>query len=189
MLITTSILIEQLSNYSDPYGRIRRLTCYGELTSLIKGLYETDPDTPGHVLAQAIYGPSYLSFNYALSKYGLIPEAVYTYTSATCLKNKKKEYTNAFGTFTYRDIPVDAFSLEVRLEEEGDRAYWIAGAEKALCDKLYTLPPSRNIRELRELLFDDLRIDEEDFRNLNHEVIKALAPNYHCKNLDLLTKL
>ena len=70
MLITTSMLIEQLSNYSDPYGRIRRLTCYGELTSVIKGIYETDPDTPGHVLAQAIYGPSYLSFNYALSKYG-----------------------------------------------------------------------------------------------------------------------
>lgn len=181
------MLIEQLHEYSDPYGRIRRLSYYGELIQVVKGLYETDQDTPGHLLAQSIYGPSYLSFNYALARYGLIPEAVYTYTSATCFKNKKKEYTNSFGNFTYRDVPADVFPLELYLREEGDRSYWIAGPEKALCDKLYSLPPSRNMKELRELLFDDLRIDEEDFRNLDHAVICELAPNYHCRNLDLLT--
>lgn len=189
MLVTTSILIEQLHNYSDPYGRIRRLTYYGELIPVVKGLYETDPDTPGHLLAQSIYGPSYLSFNYALSMYGLIPEAVCTYTSATCCKNKRKEYTNNFGSFTYRDVPADAFPLELYLKDDSGRSYWIAGPEKALCDKLYSLPPARNLAELRSLLFDDMRIDEEDYRNLDPELIRALAPRYHCKNLDLLPKI
>lgn len=189
MLVTTSILIEQLHDYSDPYGRIRRLSFYGELIPVVKGLYETDPDTPGHLLAQSIYGPSYLSFNYALARHGLIPEAVYTYTSATCFKNKRKEYTNSFGSYTYRDVPADAFSLEIYLESESGRSYWMAGPEKALCDKLYSLRPMRNLTELRELLFDDLRIDEEDFRNLDHDLICVLAPKYHCKNLDLLPKL
>ena len=100
MLTSTSILIEHLGNYSDPYGRIRRLTYCEKLVPVVRGIYETDPGTPGCVLAQAIYGPSYLSFNYALSRHGLIPEAVYTYTSATCFKNKKKHHTNAFGDFT-----------------------------------------------------------------------------------------
>ena len=34
----------------------------------------------------------------------MIPEAVYTVTSATFEKKKKKKFETAFGTFTYRDV-------------------------------------------------------------------------------------
>lgn len=189
MIVTTPMLLEELNEYSDPHGRIRRLVFYKELIPVVKGIYETDPDTPGHLLAQSIYGPSYLSFNYALSRYGLIPEAVYTFTSATCLKNKTKQYTNDFGTFTYRDVPAAAFPLELKLVEESGWPYWIAGPEKALCDKLYSLPPARNLKDLSKLLFEDMRIDEDDYRALDRGLIQILAPVYHCKNLDLLPKL
>lgn len=48
----------------------------GEYTKVVKGIYETNSDTAGYLLAGSIYGPSYLSFDFALSYYGMIPEAV-----------------------------------------------------------------------------------------------------------------
>ncbi len=88
MIITTSMLMDKLREYSDPAGRIMRMKRDGEIYQLTRGIYETDRNTSGYCLEGAIYGPSYLSFDYALSLYGLIPEAVYTYTSATFGKKK-----------------------------------------------------------------------------------------------------
>ena len=61
-----------------------------EIIPIVKGFYETDSKIPGHYLASIIYGPSYLSFEFALSYYGLIPEAVYHFTSATFNKRRRK---------------------------------------------------------------------------------------------------
>ena len=108
---------------------------------MVKGIYETNPNTNGSRLAQFIYGPSYLSFDYALAEYGLIPEAVYVFTCATLNKKKIKTYTNKFGTFIYRDVPNNVFSYGVMVNVDGNYAYHIATPEKALCDKLYTISP------------------------------------------------
>ena len=51
----------------------------------IRDRYETDRNVPAYLLAGSIYGPSYISFEYALSRYGLIPEAVYAVTCALSL--------------------------------------------------------------------------------------------------------
>ena len=61
--------------------------------------------------------------------------------------------------------------------------------EKALCDKLYALAPAKNLTELQALLFNDLRIDEQELANLDKASIAALAPLYHATNLNLLGKL
>ena len=90
MIKTTAMLTEELRQYVNPAAKIRRMAEAGELTPIIKGLYETNASTPGHYLAGAIYGPSYPSFEYALAQHGLIPEAVYSFTSATCGKGRKK---------------------------------------------------------------------------------------------------
>ena len=187
MITTTEMLLEQFNQYSDPHGKIRRMVRDGKLIPVVRGIYETDPAAAGYLLAPVIYGPSYLSFSYALSRHGLIPERVRSYTSATCNKNRRKVYTNAFGTYTYRDIPADAYPYEVELVEEGGRYYWIAGAEKALCDRLYELPPVRNQKELQELLFEDLRIDEKGFANLNAGIIQTLSGKYRCSNIRQLS--
>ena len=137
----------------------------------------------------AIYGPSYLSFDYALSVHALIPEAVYgTYTSATFRKGKTKRYENAFGTFLYRDVPVAVYPLGVEIKVEGGYSYQIASPEKALCDKLYSLSPVYSVRALKELLFDDLRIDDAAFFALQKDDILQLAPLYRATNLKLLAK-
>lgn len=125
-----------------------------------------------------------------MSAYSLIPEAVYNaYTSATFNKNKIKQYQNHFGTFTYRDIPAEVYPLGVLLHEENGYYYQIASPEKALCDKLYTLPTAKKLTELQALLFNDLRIDEQEFAKLDKASIAELAPLYHATNLKLLNKL
>ncbi len=63
-------------------------------------------------------------------------------------KKEKKKYETPFGTFTYRDVPSEAFPLGLRLVQEGEYFYRIAEPEKALCDQLYTMPPVPNTQEL-----------------------------------------
>lgn len=188
MIITIQQLKEKYSNYSNPITKIGRDVKQGKLFPLVKGVYETNPNTDGSRLAQFIYGPSYLSFDYALAEYGLIPEAVRVFTCATFNKRKIKTYENKFGTFVYRDVPSDVFSYGVVAKVDGDYVYQIATPEKALCDKLYTISPVKSIRELKALLFDDLRIDENRFSELNMQEILELAPLYHSTNLNLLAK-
>ena len=85
------MLLEELHNYASPASKLSRMTARGECVQIVKGLYETDKSVPGYLLAGSIYGPSYISFEYAMSYYGLIPEAVYTVTSATFEKKKEEK--------------------------------------------------------------------------------------------------
>ena len=191
MIKTVSILHDELKNYSNIKSKIQSLCNSGDLYPLVRnrGIYETDGSLPGYCLALIINGPSYLSFEFALSRHGLIPEAVYAFTSATFETGKKKIYTNHFGTFTYRDVPAEVFPLEVEAYVEKGYRYLLASPEKALCDKLYELPPCRNRAELSEMLFDDLRIDEEAFAGLDLAKLSELAGQYRCTNHRILRSL
>ena len=190
MIITTQQLKEQYAKYSNPLAKINRDVKNGKLFPLVKGIYETDPNAFAPYLAQFIYGPSYISFDFVLHYQNLIPEVVYnTVTCATFNKKKVKTYTNRFGTFIYRDVPSAVFNLGVMVMNEGTYTYQVATPEKALCDKLYTISPVRSVDDLEKLLFDDLRIDEDKFNELNKQDILQLAPLYRSTNLNLLEKL
>ena len=80
-----------------------------------------------------------------------------------------------FGTFTYCDVPAEAFPLELVLVQEGDYFYRIASPEKAICDKLYTMSPTANIKELYALLADDLRIDIDALKSWISQSLRSLA--------------
>lgn len=189
MLIFSENLKEKLNLYSNVNNKISREIQNGNLIQLKKGLYETDANIPGYYLANAIYGPSYLSFDFALSFYGLIPEKVTNYTSATFDKKKKRKYTNQFGTYLYRDVPNECYPYGIKIMEEENYTYQIATPEKALCDKLYTLSPVKNINEMEELLFHNLRIDKEEIKKLNLKDIELLESKYHSTNVTYLYKL
>lgn len=186
MLLTTRMLEERLREYENPRNKIGRMVAAGELVPVRRGLYETDRAVPGQSLAPSVYGPSYLSFEYALAWHGLIPEAVRVYTSATCLKRKTRQYQNVFGRYSYRDVPVSVFSLCVELVRESDHPYWIASPEKSLCDFLYKTSPVTNNRDFRALLFEDLRVDEDALPNLDARATMALADRYHSRNVSRL---
>ena len=60
--------------------------------------------------------------------------------------------------------------------------------EKALCDKLYKVRPAINLSEFEELLFDDMRLEEDLLFNLNKETIKEYSELYRCRNVSLLDR-
>lgn len=186
MIKTTGMLKEELGAYVNPTAKINRLVKAGELIPIIQGLYETDPAIPGYCLASIIYGPSYLSFEYALAWHALIPEAVYVYTSATFEKKRTKTYTTPFGTYTYRDVPASVYPLGIILRSEGGYGFMIASPEKAICDQLYKTSPRSSRAELETLLFEDLRIDEEQFSQLNFTDLFEISTHYKTKNHKLL---
>ncbi len=188
MIITSNIFKEKLLNYSNKNTKLAREIKAGKLFKIINGLYETNPHTPGYLLAGSIYGPSYISFEYALSYYGFIPERVNTITCATFNKKKKKRFETNFGVFTYRDIPSLAYPEEILLKVENDYSYQIATPEKALCDKLYTIAPLNNYANLENMLFNDLRIDAIELQKLDVTKIEKLSNLYHSTNVELLFK-
>lgn len=188
MIKTTAIMLQELNNYKNPRDKLAHMVKKKECIPVIQGLYETNPTTPGYRLANTICSPSYLSFEFALSYHGLIPEAVYNFTSATFEKKKKKEFKTPFGMFTYRDVPSAAYPYGIECVSENGYTFQIASPEKALCDELYIQSPVTSQRELKELLFDGLRIDWDLFCKLNMDDILFLKGKYHCTNIQKLTK-
>ena len=189
MIKTINDLKQELSDYSDPINKVHRMIKEGKLLPLTKGVYETNRHAEPFALARAILSPSYISFESALSYHGLIPERVYSVTSASLCKNKNKEYRNVFATFTYSDIPERVFPLGVTLVSLNDGySYHIASKEKALCDKLYKLPVIKNYNDLTVLLFDDLRIDFDELMKFDLGDMEVYFRLYRSKNVTILYK-
>lgn len=121
-----------------------------------------------------------------LAQYQLINKIPSGYQSATNVKRRTKSYHTPFGTFTYRDIPADAYPLSVREDMVGNNLYHIASPEKALCDKLYTLPPAKDEATLEAWVFESIGIDRRRFRSLHLDEILDIGDKYHSKNINLL---
>ena len=189
MIMTTPLILQTLKDYSSPYCKLRRMVDKGEYIKVVRGIYETDPHTPGHYLAQAIRNPSYISFEWALSLYNLIPEAVFTYTCATHQTHRSKWYRNHFGNYSYRDTAPRAFPFCTRMITENGYCWWIADPEKALCDELYIKPPVYSLKDMEDMLFEDLRIDEEELQKMDVKTIAKLSELYGSSNVRLFSRL
>lgn len=187
--INESFRLHQIFNeYSNPKAKIRNLVQKGSLIQIKRGLY-IRPDCLDNPrwrarLANRLYGPSYISLQYALRWWRLIPEHVPHITSVTFRKNRKKSFETPAGTFFYRDIPPVVYPLSVVLESSGHPRFLIASAEKALCDHLYTLSGIRSQKGMEELLFEDLRIEHESLDELNAQVLCSLSTSYATETLD-----
>lgn len=126
----------------------------GLLLRLKRGVYtlKTDP-LPEEELANALYKPSYISFEYALSYYHLLAEMPYTITSATT--KPTRVFTVSERTFSYKTIKKESFTGYSLMKAE-DKSFLIAEKEKALVDHLYfmTLRKSSQNERLLENLKD-----------------------------------
>ena len=189
MVITTSMLRKKYSNYANPLDKIKRDTDRGSLIRLTRGLYEDNREVSPCFLASSILSPSYLSFDWALSYYGLIPERVFAITSASLNVRKRKTFINYFGRFEFFDIPPMAFPDGLTYLEDGDYIVKIATKEKAICDSLSKWRVVNSVKSLKELLFEDKRIDEDEFKTCDFKLMVRLAALYKKTNLDLLIKL
>jgi predicted transcriptional regulator of viral defense system len=189
MIISTSMLRNKYREYSNPLDKIKRDAGSGVLIRLKRGLYETDKNVSPCFLASSILSPSYLSFDWALSFYGLIPEKVISITSASLDMRKSKTFINKLGRYEYSDIPSEAFSEGLTYIENGDYAVKIATKEKAICDSLSKWRVINSIKGLKELLFIDKRIDEDEFASCDFKLMTRLAALYKKTNLEILIKL
>lgn len=183
-------LLDYYREYSNPKEKISRECRGGALSRLKQGIYVAqsalDEGLPLGLIANRMYGPSYVSFAYALRLYGLIPEDVPNPSSATLTKRRQKRYDTFLGSFFYQDIPEAAYSEDIVYIQSGRWRFLAATPEKALCDELSTIATLRSKKAMRALLFEDLRIDENGFENLDVQRIKTLVPLYRSTTLDTL---
>ena len=116
--------------------QLSRLVRQGKLKSLRRGMYvlgepyrKVNPNPA--LLANRIYTPSYLSFHWALGYYGLIPEKVVLFSSAT--PRVPRLFENEFCRFQYKHIKSDCFAGYQTVEFDRQKVL-IAVPEKALLD-------------------------------------------------------
>ena len=177
MYYDTLYLMNELKNYASPKSKLTALVRSGEYTRIKRGLYVKGSEYDLKTLANIIYGPSYISFEYALSFYGMIPERVEVVTSATFNKNKDKTYDTPVGSFIYKYINPELYFYGIdRLMENGE-PFLIATKEKTLCDVLYKIKSFKRNSNIEDVLFENLRLDEEEFLKLKITDLKILAPS------------
>lgn len=102
---------------------------------LKRGLYalsETPPNS--YLIANRLYEPSYISFDTALSYYGVIPETIYSITSAT--PRTTRRFVVKGVEYTYQKLRKEFFAGYRAVKYQGETVL-LAEPEKALADYLY----------------------------------------------------
>ncbi len=113
---------------------------------LKNGLYALRTALPGETeIANRLYTPSYISLDYALAHYRMIPETVYSVTSVTT--RTTRAFTAGGRSYEYSRIKRNAFTGYRSLKTEAG-VVLIAEPEKALADYLYFV--DLNLKRLNE---------------------------------------
>ncbi|MBU0506005.1 MAG: hypothetical protein ABII18_04075 [bacterium] len=190
-IITDTEVINLFEGSNDRrYGLVKRALARGDIIHIRRGLYylakkfQRIPLNP-FMLANQIYGPSYVSLESALSFHGLIPEAVKTVVNV-CQKNSRL-FNTVLGNFDYTQIPQNYFYLGVKqISDSHNQPFLIATPLKALADYVYV--HKKNWKNLSEAAHD-LRIDVFELYRLHSTdfEIKEAYRNRRVKNF--LSKL
>jgi predicted transcriptional regulator of viral defense system len=141
---------------------LHRLARQGVLVRVRRGIYRVSI-RPGDtaVLANLLYRPSYLSFESALSRFGVLSQIPYTVTLATIRRSKR---TILDGTdVEYRQLRADLF-FGYRI----DNGLEIAEPEKALLDSLYLMKRGKL----------DLPLDELDLSGLSSAKLGSFGARF-----------
>ena len=172
-LISHGQLKEALAAYGNPRMKISRMLAAEELIPLRRGLYLRDRTVNPLFLAPAIYGPSYVSFESALSWHGLIPERVEEIVCATL--RRPDRFENPAGRYRYRHVPARVFSIGIERVEDSLLPWLLASPTKALCDTIALDATIRSQKDARAW-FDAMRI--ENLPALDQEQLAACAASY-----------
>ena len=160
-----------------PEKKIHALEKNGELIRLKRGLYVVNELVSGKPIdsclcANHLYGPSYVSLQWALRFYGLIPERVFMMTSVTT--KRTRSFDTPIGSFSYMQVPKIYFPIGVRMEESNGCCSLMATPEKALCDTILSdnYVPDQSIVRLEEYLEEDIRFDTDALKDFNTSIIE-----------------
>jgi len=145
----------------------------GVFIRLTKGIYTPyNTDIKVDKVANQIYYPSYLSFESALSYYGILSQIPYTLTFATQKKSKK---------LVLKDTQIEYTQLANRLFfgyilENG---IYLATPEKALMDTIYLVSKGNRT----------LNIDELYLKNIDKEKFKEISLKFPKNTKDMATRI
>jgi predicted transcriptional regulator of viral defense system len=180
-----ALMIDRYKDYAYPKSKISQLVRNGKLIRLRRGLYidAESQDYSLKTLANLICFPSYISFEYALSYYGLIPEQVKWLTSASFQKHKSKIFRTPLGNFIYHDIPSTVYAQGIhRIAEDEKHPFLIASMEKAVLDTLSKIRGVRSMKAMEQLILDDLRMDLDLIIDMDLPLLGFLSSQYHQSN-------
>ena len=169
-LMGYKVIPSQLSSYAKK----------GQIVRLKNGLYLIADKKDTAVIeniALKMYEPSYISLEWALSMYGIIPEIVYNVTSVTTKATRK--FKNEFGLFIYKTIKRNLF-WGYKKEEKNNQMYLIAEPEKALIDYIYF-----NLSKIKKTeAIDELRLNKSVIRGLNQTKLKKYQKIFNNKKIN-----
>lgn len=180
-------LADALRAYGNVRNKIQRLLEDGSIIRIKKGFYtfpealRRAPLEPG-VVANLIHGPSYVSCEYALSFYGLIPETVTEVTSVT--STRSCEFDTPVGRFRYFRRSGADYAIGVRLEGQ----MLIASPEKAIYDKA-ALDRRFDGDGVEEYLMADLRLDPAALPKPDPDTLRELGRHGRGRMKSLVTFL
>jgi len=185
-------LLDCLKGYSRPRDKITDMINKGQIIRIKKGLYIFGEDFrkrpySREILANLIYGPSYISLEYALSFHGIIPERSESLTSVTT--GRSRTYSTPVGIFLYKMIPLLAFRAGMtRIELEESGSFLISSPEKALSDMVH-LDRGTGIRTQKDLegyIHNHLRIDPFFLREFDASMVLEIADRYRSLKIRIL---
>jgi predicted transcriptional regulator of viral defense system len=167
-------------------NQLTRWTAAGKLIRLKRGLYTLCEDRrrvplPLGWLANTIYSPSYVSLQYALSRYDLIPERVGEITSVTTLKTAA--FKNPLGFFRFRHVAPSLFFGFEETRDESGYPLLIATPEKAILDTIYLTP---HWEPTRAFLQDGVRLQQ--LGSLRRKRLKEFASKYGSSKVQRAAK-
>jgi hypothetical protein len=176
--LTRQVLMDLLKDYKRPYDKIHELVTQQMLTPVKRGVFIPGPalkieGPENFLLANHLWGPSYISSDSALSYWGLIPERVYEICSMSM--KVSKTYKTPVGRFRYYHLPLPYYAFgQQQIQIAAKQGILMGSPEKSLCDKIITTPGLilRSIKQTRAYLMEDLRIEKQALRELDIRSIK-----------------
>lgn len=178
--VSTSDIKTCFPDLAFPDKKIQALEKQEELIRLKRNLYIvnkelTGRETDARLCANHIYGPSYVSLQWALSYFGMIPEQVFQMTSGTT--KRSRSFKTPIGEFSYMQVPASYFPIGIEVIEDNGVSFLMASREKALCDTILydNFVPSQSISALAAYLEEDMRLDMDIIMELDKEIILECA--------------
>ncbi len=183
-----NLLLHALRDYKKPRDKIRGLLKDKDIVRVKKGLYvlgkEYNKPYNKFILANLIYGPSYITGQTALAFWNMIPERVELTISMTM--KRKKQFETPVGRFAYLYCPKKVFNIGVRLEDAGDqKSFLIASPEKALCDMAAMQTHISTKREMKEFL-ELMRLDYSVNKDLDLSLLEEIKTGYRRQSIKML---
>ncbi|MCK4519541.1 MAG: hypothetical protein KAU12_05420 [Candidatus Omnitrophica bacterium] len=178
-ILTDDILMNLCEGSPDKrYGVVKRAIAKGKLVHIKRGLYHLAKKYQRKSLnlfelAQWIYGPSYVSFESALSYHGCIPESVYAVTSA-CSRNAREFHTPS-GIFIYKRIPYPVLYLCVERVKSENGIFFMASPLRAIVDYVYAY--QKHWRGIDPLI-KSLRIEPHIINQWDYSLLDKLKEVY-----------